>query len=288
MGNTLEIAAPAKINLTLDVLNRRSDGYHNIESLIQTVQLEDTVQLQPSRKGIKLEANTSSVPPGEDNLAWQAASLVLSEFSLKGGIKIWLEKRIPVQAGLAGGSSDAAAVIRGMAELYDLQLNSPEIFNLAARLGSDVPFFLFGGTKIVSGRGEHIWELPDLPPQKICLIVFPFGLSTAEIYRTWEGQATLHRTRKALASVFSGSWEKVKCEVGNDLEVCAKKKSPVIGEVLEKLRGEELGPVHLSGSGPTVIVYGHPLDSLGEKLESFPVKIVPTVTRGRILSKDDE
>lgn len=285
MNKTAKVKAPAKINLTLDVLNRRQDGYHNIESIMQTVELSDSFYLQTTAKDIKLETDTSSIPPGPENLAWQAARLMFDEFGLEGGIKIRLEKRIPVQAGLAGGSTDAAAVIRGIAELFGLELKSREILNISARLGSDVSFFLFGGTTLVSGKGEKIWELPDLPPQDVCLIRFPFGLPTPGIYRAWRGRKTLHRSRKALPAVFSGSWEGIKKEVGNDLERCAVKKAPVIRKVLETLRKEGIKPAHLSGSGPTIVIYEHPPAWLQKKLAAFRVDLVPTRTREKDFEK---
>jgi len=286
MNKTAKVKAPAKINLTLDVLNRRKDGYHNIESIMQTVELADAVFLQTTSRDIRLETDTSRIPPGQENLAWQAARLMFDEFGLGGGIKIILEKRIPVQAGLAGGSTDAAAVIRGIAEIFDLELKSQRVLNIAARLGSDVSYFLFGGTTLVSGRGERIWELPDLPAQEICLLKFPFGLATPRIYRAWRGRKNLHRSRKALPAVFSGSWEEIKKEVGNDLEKSAIKKAPVIRKVLETLRKEGIEPAHLSGSGPTIVIYEHPPDWLQKMLAPFRVKLVPTRTREKDFTKE--
>jgi len=279
MAKKVNVVAPAKINITLDVIKKRSDGFHNIESIMQTLELEDSLNLQLINQGIQLETEASNIPLGEENLAWKAARLMFEKFKLPGGVKLTLKKNIPVQAGLAGGSTDAAAVIRGIAELFELEPYSTKILEIAASIGSDVTYFLFGGTKLVSGKGEKIWELPDLPPKKICLITFPFGLSTPGVYRYWRGRETLHRSRKVLPAVFSGSWEKVEKEAGNDLEPYAIKKAPVIGKVLEKIRKAGLGPAHLSGSGPTIVVYDTGAELLKKELGGFRIKIFNTRTK---------
>ncbi len=281
MDDARKISAPAKINLTLDVLRRREDGYHNIESIMQTVELEDMLLLEKQSAGINLEVADPGIPRDSDNLAYQAARLMFETFNLAGGIKITLEKNIPLQAGLAGGSTDAAAVIRALASAYTLELHCPEVLNLAARVGSDVPFFLRGGTALVSGRGERIWDLPDLSPQPVCLVIFPFGLSTREIYQGWKKTETEYRSRRALPAVFADDWEGLIKQVGNDLEAGAVKKASRVGTVLEKIRESGLGPAHISGSGPTIVVYDERSDYLEKLLANDGVKIIKTRTRGK-------
>ncbi len=281
MNDARQISAPAKINLTLDVLRQREDGYHNIESIMQTVELEDRLILEKQSAGINLEVADPDIPRDGDNLAYQAARLMFDTFNLPGGIKIKLEKNIPLQAGLAGGSTDAAAVIRDLASAYNVDLYCPEVLNLAARVGSDVPFFLRGGTALISGRGERIWDLPDLSPRPVCLLVFPFGLSTREIYQGWRGTETQYRSRRALPAVFADDWEGLIQQLGNDLEAGAVEKVSRVGEVLEKIRQSGLGPAHISGSGPTIVVYDERTDYLEKLLAPDGVKIIKTRTRGK-------
>ena len=153
--------APAKINLTLDVLHKRPDGFHEVEMIMTTVDLADRIWLRPTDNGkITIKASERHVPNDRKNLAYQAAELLQIECGITNGVEITLEKSIPVAAGLAGGSSDAAATLRGLNRLWDLNLSVKELARLGARIGSDVSFCVHGGTALATGRGELIEILP--------------------------------------------------------------------------------------------------------------------------------
>jgi len=273
--------APAKINLALDILGKRKDGFHNIETIMQTVELADIINLKKTPSGVKIITNNSNIPQGKENLAYSAAVSMLECLNKTEGLIIELDKKIPVSAGLGGGSSDAAAVIRGIMRLYGLESFSPQILDMAAELGSDVPFLLVGGTALASGRGEKIWELPELPSLEICLVTFPFGLSAGEVYTTWKENGAKHRSRQMLTSIFGSFWEGVLENLGNDLQNGAVEKASMIGDVIEKIEQEKAGPVYVSGSGPTLIVYHNRKDFLKEILKEFPVKVIGTKTCGK-------
>ncbi|MBQ5501766.1 MAG: 4-(cytidine 5'-diphospho)-2-C-methyl-D-erythritol kinase, partial [Selenomonas sp.] len=164
------VEANAKINLTLDILGKRPDGYHEVAMVMQTVGLHDTLTLEKREQGISLNINVPWLKADEKNLAWRAAALVQEEFGLTGGVHIELIKRIPVAAGLAGGSADAAAVLKGMSELYGLNLSDNKLCELGAKLGSDIPFCLLGGTMLATGRGEVLKRLPDMPETWVVLV----------------------------------------------------------------------------------------------------------------------
>lgn len=275
------LLSPAKVNLTLDVLHRRPDGYHAIESIMQMVELHDRIHLQTTQETWQVQCNDPRVPLNGKNLALQAAKRMYSHFDLKGGLHIQLEKNIPVAAGLGGGSSNAAAVIRGIMAMFSLEKYQEEIHAIAGELGSDVPFFLQGGTALVTGRGEHVSPLADLPRRPLILASFTYGLSTAEIYRRWQGKGS-HRTRQALPAVEAGSWEGVLPHVGNDLEEVALAMEPLLKTTIEHYRNISSGPVLVSGSGPTLILFGE-LEGDGP---SVPQWAQPRLLRTRTQGKE--
>jgi 4-diphosphocytidyl-2-C-methyl-D-erythritol kinase len=179
----LDIDAKAKINLTLDVLYKRPDGYHEVEMIMQTLALKDNITLELRPKGqIELLCDCDLLPHDEKNLAWQAAKLMLDEFAPDTGIKIELRKNIPIAAGLAGGSADAAAVMLGINELLGLKRSKEELMNLGKRLGADIPFCIMGGTALVRGIGEKLTVLKPAPKMDILLFKPHFFVSTREVY----------------------------------------------------------------------------------------------------------
>jgi len=183
MGRSVEIEAPAKVNLFLEVLRKRPDGYHDLESVLETISLVDRVSVRLTRgRGIHLVCNRSDLE-NDDNLAVRAARAFNAAAGLEGGVEISLGKEIPVQGGLGGGSSDAAAVLVALNELTDHALGAGPLAAVAADLGSDVPFFLYGGTARVTGRGEEVVPL-DARGGFTYLIYYPgFGISTAQVYK---------------------------------------------------------------------------------------------------------
>jgi 4-diphosphocytidyl-2-C-methyl-D-erythritol kinase len=171
----LRLMAPAKINWTLEVLGRRSDAFHNVKTILQTIDLSDSLELETAAD-LTLEATGAGLPPPEKNLAMKAARLLCERTGYSGGARIRLTKTIPVAAGLGGGSSDAAAALRGLDSLWGLGLPPERLVELAAEVGSDVPFFLRGGTALAEARGERITALPDAPPAAILVVVPPLSI----------------------------------------------------------------------------------------------------------------
>jgi 4-diphosphocytidyl-2-C-methyl-D-erythritol kinase len=171
----LRLMAPAKINWTLEVLGRRPDGFHNVKTILQTIDLSDSLELETATE-LTLEATGAGLPPPEDNLALRAARLLRQRTGYNGGARMRLTKTIPVGAGLGGGSSDAAAALRGLDRLWGLGLPPERLVELAAELGSDVPFFLRGGTALAEARGERITPLPDAPTAAILVLVPPLSI----------------------------------------------------------------------------------------------------------------
>jgi 4-diphosphocytidyl-2-C-methyl-D-erythritol kinase len=182
---SIRLRAFAKINLGLQILGRRPDGYHAIRTIYQTIALHDRLEisLRQAGEGISLECDNPAIPSGRENLVFRACALWRRARGFGGGIHVRLEKNIPAGSGLGGASSDAAAALEGLERLTGEELSPRDRFSLAAQLGSDVPLFLLGGRVLGCGRGEEVYPLSDLPPRK-CLVVFPgFAVSTREAYR---------------------------------------------------------------------------------------------------------
>ncbi|SHK63611.1 4-diphosphocytidyl-2-C-methyl-D-erythritol kinase [Selenomonas ruminantium] len=248
------VEANAKINLTLDILGKREDGFHEVAMVMQTIGLHDTLSLEKIETGIELTINVPWLKADEKNLAWRAAALMQEEFKLTDGVRIDLIKRIPVAAGLAGGSADAAAVLKGMNELYDLGLSQQKLCELGAQLGSDIPFCIMGGTMLATGRGELLTRLADMPETWVVLAKPRISVSTAWAYQNYDEQgaerhpdneaiqrAIAHKNRKAVAGLL--------CNV---LESVTIKKYDVIAEYKEMMLEHGAMASMMSGSGPTV------------------------------------
>lgn len=181
--NRISLKAPAKINLFLEILGKRNDGYHEIETVMQEIDLVDNLQFEETQEDVKLKCNDKNIPSDENNLVCKAANLILNECGIKKGVLISLEKNIPVGAGLGGGSSDAAATLKALNLLWKIGLNDAELMGFAAKLGSDIPFFIKGKTSLCSGRGEKITPI-EVKNEMNYLIIFPhINISTTTIYR---------------------------------------------------------------------------------------------------------
>ncbi len=245
----LVINAFAKINLGLRILGKRPDGYHEIKTLFQSIDLYDTLTLEPSENpGIFLETTSAwTLPQGRGNLVYRAAELLFSRFGTNQGVRILLEKRIPVGAGLGGGSSDAAATLVALNKLFKLRFSDSELHELALQLGSDVPYFLVGGLCRGRGRGELLEKLPKRFTEHSFVLAMPSGasaLSTAEVYHRYDEL----RSRGWQPSP-ARLYEDIDC--ANDLEDAALELCPTLRtlrEALRELRPELWG---MSGSGPT-------------------------------------
>ncbi|AUD12551.1 MULTISPECIES: 4-(cytidine 5'-diphospho)-2-C-methyl-D-erythritol kinase [unclassified Planococcus (in: firmicutes)] len=249
----LYIKAPAKINLTLDVLYKRPDNYHEIEMIMTTVDLADRIGLQGTAKGIHIQSADRFVPNDSRNLAYQAAQLIKDTFNIKTGVIISLDKQIPVAAGLAGGSSDAAATLKGLNQLWQLNLSLDELAELGAKIGSDVSFCVYGGTALATGRGEVIEELPAPPHCWVILAKPSLGVSTADVYGAFDPDKADHPdTRAMIAALREGDYEAMCDNLGNALESVTMNMHPEVGQIKEQMIKFGADAVLMSGSGPTV------------------------------------
>lgn len=249
----MEIYAPAKINLTLDVTSQRPDGYHEVVMVMQSVALCDRIRLTPAEAGIDLRVNMPGLAADTSNLAWQAAALLRSYAGVTAGVRIDLEKHIPLAAGLAGGSTDAAAVLKGLNILWGLQLTEDELMRLGARLGSDVPFCLRGGTMLATGRGERVSPLPPLPPCWVVLAKPAVAVSTAWAYQRFSPAAVRRRpdTAGVIAALQAGDFTGVAVRLANVLESVTMAAYPRVAVLKRAMQRLGLAAL-MSGSGPTV------------------------------------
>ncbi|MCM3729316.1 4-(cytidine 5'-diphospho)-2-C-methyl-D-erythritol kinase [Neobacillus cucumis] len=250
----LLVKAPAKINLALDVLHKRPDGYHEVEMIMTTIDLADRVELSLLEKDkIHILSHNRYVPDDQRNLAYQAAQLLKDRFDVKKGVLISIEKTIPVAAGLAGGSSDAAATLRGLNKLWGLGLSLDELATLGSEIGSDVSFCVYGGTALAKGRGEIIKELPP-PPTCWVILAKPFiGVSTAEVYRRLELNGTKHPDiYEMIQAIKEHNYQRVCDNVGNVLEGVTLNLHPEVAQIKEQMKRFGADAVLMSGSGPTV------------------------------------
>ena len=252
----LEIAAHAKINLSLDVLGKREDGYHDLRMIMQTVALHDTVQLEAVPGGISMECKNRWVPQDRTNLAWKAADLLIGCHGIKSGVRIKIIKRIPVSAGLAGGSTDAAAVLRGMNDLFSLELGMDELRRLGMQIGADVPYCVSGGTRLAEGIGERLAALPDFSGVDIVIVKPKIGVSTAWVYGNLDISKITERDRPD-ANLLGQALERrdigtVAGIMKNVLEKVTIPKYSIIQEAKERLIEEGASGSMMSGSGPAV------------------------------------
>ncbi|MFQ6091408.1 MAG: 4-(cytidine 5'-diphospho)-2-C-methyl-D-erythritol kinase [bacterium] len=252
----MRLRSYGKINLGLRVLGRRPDGYHEIETLLQTIDLYDEIELRPIPRAIRVHCAHPLVPEDRTNLAYRSAHLLKETYKVREGARITIKKEIPVGAGLGGGSSDGAVVLQGLAELWGLSLSARELFSAAAQIGSDVPFFLKGGTALATGRGQNLKYL-SLPWGEIgFVVVYPRQvISSAWAYKSAKISLTQSRKYFNLKSLFrKGTFElsDLKTLVTNDLEKGVASKYPVIERAKEALLGEGASAAAMTGSGSAV------------------------------------
>ena len=250
MTTIIEIAA-AKINLTLDVFGKRLDGYHDVSMIMQSISLADKITLFKSQR-IEMTCSNPRLPVDNRNLAFKAAELILDGSGY--GVKIILEKNIPIEAGLAGGSSDAAAVLRGIDKLYELQKTREEMLGMAAKLGADVSFCLQGGTALAEGVGEKLTLLQALPKLWLVLIKPPYGVSTATIYQALRVENIKKHpdTEAMLKAIDQADRYKIIINLSNVLEEVTLLIKPEIQNIKNDLYEAGAENVLMSGSGPTV------------------------------------
>jgi 4-diphosphocytidyl-2-C-methyl-D-erythritol kinase len=246
--------APAKINLALDVLFKRPDGYHEVEMIMTTVDLADRIELKEiTGNHIQILSHNRFVPDDHRNLAYQAAFILKERFGINKGVSITIEKNIPVAAGLAGGSSDAAATLRGLNRLWKLGLSMDELAEIGAEIGSDVSFCVYGGTALARGRGEKITHLPAPPKCWVILAKPTIGVSTADIYKRLQTSKMEHPDVPGMISaIMENNYHDV-CEgLGNVLEQVTLQLYPEVANIKDQMKTFGADSVLMSGSGPTV------------------------------------
>lgn len=250
----LLVKAPAKINLSLDILHKRDDGFHEVEMVMTTIDLADRIALEElTEDRIEIISHNRYVPNDQRNLAYQAAKLLKERYNIRKGIAISIDKIIPVAAGLAGGSSNAAATLRGLNQLWDLQLSTEELARLGSEIGSDVSFCVYGGTAIARGRGEKITPIPAPPSCWVILAKPTIGVSTADVYKKLNVHAIQHPNTEAMVRAIKNNDYAGVCEnMGNALEDVTLHMHPEVLHIKEQMQKFGADSVLMSGSGPTV------------------------------------
>ncbi len=247
--------AYAKINLGLDVLRRREDGYHEVKMIMQTVDIYDTLTfVKRKEQGICLKVNKKELSEDKDNLIYRAAELLMKKARVQEGVEIRLEKRIPIAAGMAGGSTDAAAAFHGINELFDLGYSLEELQALGVTLGADIPYCLAGGTAISEGIGEILTAIPT-PPQCTLVVAKPdINVSTKFVYENLHANTlTCHPDIDGMVeAIKAGSMQGITARLGNVLETVTVKEYPVIAEIKALMKEQGAEGALMSGSGPTV------------------------------------
>jgi len=252
MSCAVRVSAYAKINLSLRVLGVRPDGYHELRTIFQSIALHDTLTARVRRGPFALQCDDPACPADETNLVWRAAERVWAASGRRGttrGVEVRLAKRIPLQAGLGGGSSDAAAALRLFGSLW--RVSEPSLREIAASLGADVPYFLEGGTVLGLDRGDLLYPLLDHPAAWVTLVVPPFGVSTADAYRWWDETGGSKRTRPTdVGRTLLGPPE----DLQNDLERPVAAHHPEIARIVGAL--QKAGAFHAAMSGSGSAVFG--------------------------------
>lgn len=251
----IELKALGKINLGLDVLGRRPNGYHDVRMVMQTVYLYDQIILKKTTEpGIKLETNLFYLPVNENNLAYRAAKLLMDEFHIEEGLYIYLDKHIPVAAGMAGGSSNAAAVLYGVNRLFSLGLSEQELMERGVTLGADVPYCIMRGTVLAEGIGEILTPLPPMPKCSVLIAKPPISVSTKLVYEKLDSHEI--ENHPDIDGILEGlekqDLKQVASRMGNVLEKVTIEEYPVIEEIKEVMKEEGALNAMMSGSGPTV------------------------------------
>ena len=253
-GNRAIVKSYAKINLTLDVLGKMENGYHEIESIMQTVNLFDLIIIDRTTKDINIHTNLKFLPTNEKNIAYKASKLFFDETGIDGGVKILIHKNIPVAAGLAGGSGNAAAVLIALNILYNANLSNEKLFEMGKSLGADVSYCMMGGTVVARGIGEKLTVVDDMPKSTVLLVKPPINVSTQSIYEYLdEFEIEKHPdVTNMLDGIKNKDLNKISRELCNVMEIATTKIHPVIKGIKEKMMLNGAKGAIMSGSGPTV------------------------------------
>ena len=239
----IKLKALAKINLGLDVVRRREDGYHEVRMVMQTIHLYDQLLIQKSdTPGIQIHSNLSFLPVNENNLVYKAGKLLMDEFDIHTGVSVELNKRIPVAAGMAGGSTDAAAMLYGMNQLFGLKLKRKDLMERGVQIGADVPYCIMRGTALAEGIGEKLSSLPPMVKCPVLIAKPAVSVSTKFVYQNLKlDEQTPHPDIDALSA-----------DMGNVLETVTIPNYPIIAQIKEQMLKSGAKASMMSGSGPTV------------------------------------
>lgn len=251
----MELKALGKINLGLDVLGKRPDGYHDVRMVMQTIYLYDQITITKRKEpGIGLSTNLFYLPVNENNLAYRAAKLLMDEFEIRSGVDIFLEKHIPVAAGMAGGSSNAAAVLYGINRMFDLGLSMEELMKRGVSLGADVPYCIMRGTVLAEGIGEILTPLPPMPRCQIVVAKPPVSVSTKMVYEKIDSRRIVEHPDidGIIEGLKEGDVTKIASRMGNVLEQVTVEEYPVIDKIKKLMNKGGAKGAMMSGSGPTV------------------------------------
>lgn len=249
--------AYAKINISLDVIGKREDGYHLLSMIMQNIELYDEIEIEKIESGIVITCNKSFIPTDERNLAYKAAKLFLETYNIESGVSIDIVKNIPVAAGLAGGSADCATVLKMLNDMFDINASEEELMNLGATLGADVPYCIKGGTALCEGIGEKITPIKSFKNQIVLLVKPPFGVSTKDVYKAFDlNKVKIHPdTKNLVKKIEDDDLNYVALNMKNLLENVTIRKHKVLYKLKEHLvRNGAVGSM-MSGSGPTVFAF---------------------------------
>lgn len=253
--NDISLKALAKINLGLDVVRRREDGYHEVRMIMQTIQLYDRLDIKRTQEpGIQIQTNLSFLPVNENNLIYKAAKLLMDEFSITDGVSVKLDKRIPVAAGMAGGSTDAAAMLIGVNRLFSLGLTKRQLMERGVQIGADVPYCIMRGTALAEGIGEALSPLPPMVKCPVLIAKPSISVSTKFVYQNLKlDDTTIHPDiDRLIDDIKAKSLHDIAAHMGNVLETVTIPNYPVIDEIKKHMLSNGAVGAMMSGSGPTV------------------------------------
>ena len=253
--NSIMLKGRAKINLTLDVVGKRENGYHDLEMIMQSINLYDTIFIRKTKiPGVRLKSNYSWLPTNEKNIAYKAATLFFEETGINGGVAIEITKRIPVAAGLAGGSTDAAATLVGLNRIYETRLSKQKLMEMGLKLGADVPFCIARGTMLAEGIGEELTPLTPMPSTHVVLVKPAISASTAVVYKNLDiNNIKKHPdTKKVINALDNGNVRMIAENMANVLEEVTIKMHPEIEDIKQDLMKHGAMGAMMSGSGSAV------------------------------------
>lgn len=272
------IKTRAKINLTLDVLNKRTDGYHDVEMVMQSINLFDELDFNLIENEIIISSNSQEIPVDNNNLVYKAAKLLKDRYNYEKGVKIILRKYIPVSAGLAGGSTNAAGTLSTLNKLWGLNIPEDTLLNLGKEIGADVPFCMMGGTALARGIGEKLTILPPLPKFYVVLVKPDISISTAWAYKQLDIEHIARRPniKEMLKAIEENNINNIANNTINIFEQSVMKVYPEIQKIKDQMTSLKANTALMSGSGPTVYGLFSNRNYAGEAYEYFKGKYVQT------------